>query len=139
MKPRLYVGCSLARADEEFRQNVENLKDQIRKNGYEVFDFVGLVKGTPRDVYEWDMGHCVKDCDVFLAICDEPSIGLGMEIGEAIRLGKPVLGVANKNSVVTRMVDGAAEVEPNFTFLRYDNFMRDVPVMLEDFIKKQEK
>lgn len=138
-KPKLYVGCSLARATEEFRQSVEQLKVEIRKKGYEVFDFVGLVKGTPRDVYEWDIDHCVKDCDVFVAICDEPSIGLGYELHEAVRLKKPILAVAHEDSVVTRMLIGAAEVKPTLTFQRYRDFMHDVPGMIETFVKQQEK
>lgn len=138
-KLRLYIGCSLTKATEEFRKAVEGLKDEIRGQGYEVFDFVGLIKGTPRDVYEWDIGHCVKDCDVFIAICDEPSIGLGFEMCEAIRLGKPTLAIAHEASVVTRVVAGAAEVEPNLTFLRYRDLLKDVPGMVENFVKKQEK
>jgi hypothetical protein len=138
-KLQVYVGCSLTKATEEFRQGVEHLKDEIRKKGYEVFDFVGIVNGTPRDVYEWDIGHCIKDCDVFVAICDEPSIGLGYELCEAVRLGKPVLAVAHQESIVTRLVTGAADVEPNLTFLRYRDFIKDVPTMVEKFVKKQRR
>jgi hypothetical protein len=61
----------------------------------------------------------VGDCDALIAICDHPSIGLGYEMNEAIRLKKPVLAIAQEDAGVTRLVLGAAEVEPNLRFERY--------------------
>ena len=129
-QPKLYVGCSLSKAPQTFKDSVEALKEALRSQGYEVFDFVGLVKGTSKDVYEWDIGTCVATCDAFIAICDEPSIGLGYELCEATRLGKPVLAVAHKNAQVTRLVHGAAEVEPNVTFATYTDLVTDVPKLI---------
>src|SRR5664279_2524261 len=83
---KLYVGCSLTHAPEDFKTEVEGFKELLRKQGNEVFDFVGLENGTAEDVYRWDIGHCVRDCDVFIAICDHPALGLGWEIAEATRL-----------------------------------------------------
>jgi hypothetical protein len=133
-KTKLYVGCSLTHASDEFKTSVENLKKTLRMGGYEVFDFVGLVNGTPKDVYNWDIGHCIKDCDAFIGICDFPSIGLGWEMNEAIRLGKPSLGVAHNDAHVTRLVIGAAEVEPNFRFERYKDLVKDVIPMTKTLI-----
>ena len=129
-KAQLYVGCSLTTAPEEFKSAVERLKGVLREQGYGVFDFVGLVNGTPKDVYEYDIGHCVQNCDAFIAICDEPSLGLGWELGRATDLGKPVLAVAHRDSKITRLVLGAAEVEPNLQFARYDDLARDVPPLI---------
>ncbi|HSW98697.1 MAG TPA: hypothetical protein VLF71_02575 [Candidatus Saccharimonadales bacterium] len=128
---RLYVGCSLTSAPESFKSEVETFKDRLRAEGYEVFDFVGLVNGTPADVYNWDIGHCVRDCDLLVAICDEPSIGLGWELGEATRLGKPVLAIAHKDARVTRLVLGAADVEPNVRFERYGHVNDALPLVAE--------
>lgn len=133
-QPKLYVGCSLTKASETFKEAVEQLKITLRAGGYEVFDFVGLVNGTPRDVYEWDIGHCVQNCDALIGICDEPSIGLGYELCEATRLGKPVLAVAHANSKITRLVHGAADVEHNFNFAIYQDLVRDVPLLLEKLL-----
>jgi nucleoside 2-deoxyribosyltransferase len=116
---KLYVGCSLTQASESFKKEVEDFKSSLREQGHEVFDFVGLVNGTSADVYKWDIGHCVRDCDLLVAVCDLPSIGLGWELGEATRLGKPVLALAHEDAKVTRLVLGAAEVEPNVRFERY--------------------
>ena len=129
-KARLYVGCSLSHASEQFKLNVEALKVALRQQGYDVFDFVGLVKGTARDVYEWDLGHCIAECDAFIAICDEPSTGLGYELCRAVALGKPVLALAHVDAKITRMLLGAAEVEPNLRFERYQDLTTDVPAMV---------
>jgi hypothetical protein len=48
-------------------------------------------------------------CDVMIAIIDEPSIGLGMEISEAIRDKKPLLCLYNRASKVSRMIEAAAK------------------------------
>jgi nucleoside 2-deoxyribosyltransferase len=125
----LYVGCSLTHATDTFKSSVERFKSALREEGYEVFDFLGLARGTSRDVYEWDIGHCVKDCDIFVAICDQPGIGLGWELGEATRLGKPVLVLAHTNAVVTRLVLGAVEAEPNVQFERYDDLLDMVSIV----------
>lgn len=128
---KLYVGCSLTSAPEAFKAAVEEFKHALRREGHEVFDFVGLVHGTPKDVYEWDINHCVRDCDLLVAVCDEPSIGLGWEMAAATRLGKPVLAIAYTNAKVTRLVQGAAAVEPNVRFERYTDIVDMLPVVNE--------
>jgi hypothetical protein len=132
-KSKLYVGCSLTLASQDFKEEVEDFKESLRKAGYEVFDFMGLVNGTPKDVYDWDIGHCVKDCDVFVAICDEPSIGLGWELSEATRLGKPVLAVAHHDAKVSRLVLGAADVESNIRFVRYRH-LAEIFAIVEELV-----
>lgn len=129
---KLYVGCSLTHAPEAFKTKVEDLKTVLRQQGYEVFDFVGLVAGTARDVYEWDIGHCIGDCDGFIGICDEASIGLGWELGEAVRLGKACLAVAHTSAKVTRLVLGAAEAETNLRFETYEDLVGDIPPLVDE-------
>ncbi len=119
----------MTEAPKTFKNNVEKLKKSLRAEGYEVFDFLGLVADTPADVYRWDIGHCVKDCDGLIGICDYPSIGLGYELNEALRLKKPVLALAHNDSRVTRLVLGAAEIEPNFRFERYDDLKLVLPLI----------
>jgi len=126
---KVYVGCALTEAPEAFKSDVEAFKIRLREKGYEVFDFVGLVAGTALDVYEWDMGHCVGECDIFIGICDFPSIGLGFETNQALRLGKPILLVAHQNAKVTRLVLGAAEAEPSIRFERYSKLDEILPLV----------
>jgi hypothetical protein len=132
MLRRIYVGCSLAYASEEFRQRIEELRDILRED-YEVFNFMGLNKGTHKETYQWDIHQCVKECDVFLAICDYPSIGLGYEMATAIeKLDKPVLAVAHQEAKLSRIILG--NDTPSFSLQRYDDLLTDVPALLEKFI-----
>ena len=126
-KVKLYVGCALTHAPDEFRHSVDGFKRALRVNGYEVFDFMSLGKGTAADVYTWDIGHCVRDCDAFIAICDIPSLGLGWELGVAASLRKPMLLLAHRDSKVTRQVIGAADVEQNVQFERYADLLDVLP------------
>ena len=117
-KFKLYIGCSLTQAPEDFKSSVEDLKDKLKAQ-FEVLDFIGLVNGTPTDVYHHDVQTCVGTCDLFVAICDLPAIGLGYELGTAIeRFKKPVLAVAHKNAHVSRLVIGIDA--PNYEFMRYN-------------------
>ena len=131
---KLYVGCSLTLAPEEFRESVEKLKDVLRSE-YEVLDFIGLVNGTAKDVYLWDIHNCVATCDLFLAVCDLPSLGLGYEMGVAVeKLSKPTLAVAHKDSKVGRIFTGIDQ--KHYRFLRYDS-PKDIPRLLREFEKEQ--
>ncbi len=118
MKAKLYVGCSLTHAPKAFREDVAVFKNSL-KTTYDVLEFVGLEAGTPADVYRHDT-ECVRSCDLFIALCDFPSIGLGYELGLATELGKPVIAAAHRDAKVTRLVLGIQN--PNYTFLRYNSF-----------------
>ena len=120
---KLYVGCGLTGVSEEFRNSVEDFKQALRAD-FEVFDFVGLEQGTAADVYNWDIGHCVRTCDAFVGICDYPSFGLGWELAEATRLAKPTLAIAHESLRITRLILGAAAVEPQVEFRTYDGTLR---------------
>jgi len=122
-KLRLYVGCSLTQAPEEFRKEVEELKRELGEY-FEVFDFVGLVNGTPKDVYRWDIHRCVANCDLFVAICDYPAIGLGYEMAVAIeKFGKPTLLLVRKGVSVSRLVLG---IEHQLCTLEYYESRQDM-------------
>jgi len=124
---KLYIGCGLTHAS-DFTSQVEELKLQLRKD-YEVFEFLGLEKGSAADVYHWDIETCVAGCDLFVAICDFASIGLGYEIAAAaLAYKKPVLAVAQSDALVTRLILGARV--PNFSFARY-NHMSDIPKLIQ--------
>lgn len=131
---KIYVGACLTRSPDSFLDAVENLKRSLRAEGYEVLDFVGLIKGNPTDVYTYDLKQCVEACDAFVAVCDYPSIGLGWELAEATRLGKPVLMLAHKDARVTRMIIGAAEVEPHVQLKRYPGDLRSCLPAIRAFL-----
>ncbi len=124
---KVYVGCALTHADEQFRSSVEDFKNSLREKGYEVLDFLWVMDKdpTPGQVYEWDIKNCVKNCDALVGICDHPSLGLGFEIGEAVRMNKQVILIAHEDTKITRLVRGAAEVEDNVSFHSYKHLEKD--------------
>ncbi len=126
VKPELYVGCGLTLAPEPFKDEVERTK-RVLSADWHVMEFLGLVDGTPADVYDRDIIDNVGGCDAFLAVLDEPALGLGWEMSEAVRLGKPTLGVLHVNSRVSRLVFGAAARFPNLEVLTYEDMVVDVP------------
>jgi len=116
----LYVGCALTHASEEFKQEVQLLKERLKKVSH-VLEFIGLVDGTAQDVYNHDINNCVRSCELFIAICDQASIGLGYELAVQVEDRKmPALAVAHENSKVSRLVLGINQ--PNFEFQRYKDF-----------------
>lgn len=114
-KKKIYIGCSLTYAPDSFVKEVEWLKNSLRDD-FEVLDFLGLIGATPKEVFEWDT-KCVRECDLFLAICDHPSLGLGYELGVAIELQKPILAVAAEHAKVSDLILGVTN--QNFEFRRY--------------------
>ncbi len=112
---KIYVGCSLTQAPPEFVEGITHLKAQL-KTSYEILEFIGLVGGTPRDVFENDTAM-VHTCDLFLADCTYPAIGLGYELGLALSLNKPILAIAKEGSKVSRLVLGVTN--PNYSFEWY--------------------
>ncbi len=135
IKNRLYVGCSLTYASEDFKQDVENTKAALREDDWQVMEFLGLTAGTAADVYKQDILTNVSGCDGFVGIVDEPSIGLGWELGLAVgHYHKPSLAVAHVDTRVTRLVIGAPDYNPNLRFRTYRNMAEDIPeIVAEEF------
>ncbi len=133
---RVYVGCALTHASPEFKLRVADLKRDLARS-YRILDFAGLSGGFShaecRAVFDHDIGTCVGTCHVFVAICDQPSTGLGIEIWEAHRVRKvPVLLLAHEESTITRLLLGIPEA-PNLRFQRYKTF-GEVPGLVDEFV-----
>ena len=76
----------------------------------------------------------MAQCDLFVAICDHPSIGLGYELGTAIeQFAKPVLALAHQDAHITRLVLGIDA--PSFSFQRY-NSLTEVPYLIRTKISE---
>lgn len=125
---KLYVGCSLLHASEEFRQDIEALKKDLEKD-YKVLQFLGLGGGTAEEIYRHDI-DCVKSADIFVAECTYPSTGLGIELGTAIADKKPIIALAKEGAKVSGMVLGIDL--PNFSFHQYNTKNEAIAI-----IKKQ--
>ncbi|MEK7463665.1 MAG: hypothetical protein AAB610_00890 [Patescibacteria group bacterium] len=127
-KKKIYIGCALSSLSLEDRtnllENISKLKEKI-KDSFEILEFFWVrmdpSKATPEEVYRVDIEECVMVADCMLAICDYPSLGLGYEMATAIeKRGIPVLAVAHKNSMVSKLITGVNH--KNFKFVRYDSF-----------------
>ncbi|NBD74334.1 hypothetical protein GVX82_04835 [Patescibacteria group bacterium] len=106
---QIYVGCALRNAPNAFKDEVEEMKDALEAGGHELLRFVGEDDTPSRDVFEHDIA-CVQACDVMLAVVTEPSLGLGMELMEALHLSKRIIVLAEEGAHLSKMVLGAAEV-----------------------------
>lgn len=135
-KRKLYVGCGLTHAPVEFRDQVEFLKRALGQD-WVIMDFLGLTDGAAIDVYRRDIIENVGGCDAFVAIADEPSIGLGYEIAIAVeQLHKPVLVVAHVDTKLTRMIHGATSMHPNMAFVTYSDMVIDVPRLVNTHFRQ---
>ncbi|MBI2355596.1 MAG: hypothetical protein HYV13_00095 [Candidatus Doudnabacteria bacterium] len=126
---KIYLGAALVHAPEVYRRSILDLK-KILSEQFEVLDFYGYDKaGEARNVYLHDI-DCVKNCDFLLAECSYPSLGLGFEIASALNLNKPVIAVAHKDALVSRMILGIDT--PLFTFMRYES-ISDIAKIISEF------
>ncbi len=127
---KVYVGCALTYASEEFKQDVEKFKDVLRTH-CTVLDFLGLDDTTPNGVYQHDIHNCVMQCHLLIAIADYPSTGLGYEIGtQCEKRGAPILAVAHTDALVTDLILDTQQ--RGFEFKRYKTLVQDViPLTLE--------
>lgn len=118
---KLYVGCGLTHAPEDFQQKVVELKERLRSiPSVSVLEFLGVTNGTAHDVYVHDIIDGVGECDIMIAICDHASTGLGWEMATQVGRGKPLLAFGHQDSKITRLV-----LDPglsNYFFFRYDDF-----------------
>jgi nucleoside 2-deoxyribosyltransferase len=115
---RLYVACCLTGAPEELLSFVPKVKEALRDEGFTVLEFFGTDTWDPETTASVDIMH-VWACDGVVAICDERSTGLGIEIGEAAAMGKSILGFAREGARISQLVVGYGAVRPNFMFFRY--------------------
>jgi len=131
----IYVGCALTDVPEDEREAfvafIVTFKRMLLNSGFEVLEFIGLTGGTEVDVYRHDH-KCVENGDLFVAVCDHPSIGLGMEVEYAITIKKPTLAVAREGKRVTRILTGAAEVEDCVTFGQYQDVAHLVSLVITE-------
>lgn len=130
---KIYIGCSLTQAPEGFKASVALMKDALRAE-FDILDFIGIADGTPTDVYRRDIEECLTKCDIFVAICDFPAIGLGYELGMALeKLEKPTLALAQTDIKVTRLLSGIDK--PHFRFERYTTF-DEIPDRIRNYSRE---
>lgn len=112
---KIYLGCSLTHAPQEFKQQIAELK-KLLKAKYQVMEFLGTTAGDSAAVFKHDINQ-VKTCDLLLAECSHPSTGLGFEIATALDHHRPVLAVARSDANVSRLILGINSTL--FSFMKY--------------------
>lgn len=125
MKKKLYIGCALTNLTPEKRPEflgmLATIKEKLQDH-FEIIEFLGktdVIDAPPLEVYNFDIKDCVMQVDCMLAICDFPSLGTGYELATAVEVrGIPVLAVAHKDSIVSRLVRGIDH--KNYQFYYYD-------------------
>ena len=124
---KIYVGCALTYASEEFKTEVEIFKQELRKI-CEVLCFISISEDTPYAVYYHDIHRCVMVADLVVAVADHPSTGLGYEMAtQSEARKKPLLVVAHVNSLVSDLIMDTQQ--PGFQFMRYKNLHDVIPVI----------
>ena len=127
MKKKLYIGCALTNLHsdkrKDFLQMIADIKISLQ-NHFDIVEFLGgndlAHNASAYAVYDHDIKKCILTVDCMLAICDYPSLGLGYEIATAVeRQGIPVLAMAHKDSVISKLIQGVDH--KNFNFIYYDS------------------
>lgn len=103
-KIKAYIGCSLTHSTEEFKKEISDFKDRLRKNII-VLDFLGLKASSAQIAFESDIKF-VRKADLIISDFTNNSIGAGIEWGVAFQMDKPIITIAQKNAVVSRFPFG---------------------------------
>jgi nucleoside 2-deoxyribosyltransferase len=128
--PKIYVGCSLTHATQEFRDSIEYLKTHIGEK-YHLLSFLGFGAGTAKEIFDYDV-DCVNKADFMVADCTYPSTGLGMELGIAYTRKIPVLLIARTDANVALMVQGLPNRYKDI--VRYENIL-DIVGEIDEMIR----
>jgi hypothetical protein len=115
---KVYVGCAIKHAPPEFVEQIKAFRDELEKYPrFKVLKFLG--RGTPHDIFTWDIRECVDSADVMIAFADLPSTGLGYEMATHFEKNKrPLLVVAHEDATVSGLVLGI-HGDAHFEFARY--------------------
>src|SRR3989344_7627113 len=102
--PIVYVSSSVTNASDKYRLFIQEFKKELRLK-------------TPALVLEWQDKDApitegffkrnlrnVEMCTVMIAFVDGPSIGVGLEIAEALTCKKPLLCLHKEDAVVSRLL-----------------------------------
>ena len=122
MKKKIYFSGSIAGG----REDVEAYKriiDMMKKTDIVLTEHIGNVnfstsnrtKKDDQKIYEQDT-NWLKECDLVIAECSHPSLGVGYEMAYAEKIGKPVYIFYRKGIYLSAMLNGNL----NFNCYSYD-------------------
>ena len=124
--PVIYIASSVTHASESYRKFVRDLKQELRLRTQAVVlewmdkEPVEKLEGF----FERDMKNISMSSHV-VALVDMPSIGLGMEIKEALLKKKPLLCLAKEGAEISRLLL-AAQLSYEFKIEHYSALQETV-------------
>jgi hypothetical protein len=141
-KIKIYVGCALTHAPEEYKQSIYALKEHLRNlSGVEILDFVTPLNGEKQtsmdsaEVYNNDIHSCVANANLFIAEITHPSTGLGWELGTAVEKHRTqTIMCAQKDVLVSRLPLGSAVMNEHATVHRYEKSIMELVPLFEKII-----
>jgi hypothetical protein len=109
LKHIIYVSSSVSNASREYRDFIRRFKQELRdRTAALVIEWVEQDAALPDDFFKKNINN-VHNCDAMIAITNEPSIGVGMEIQEAINNDKPLLCLHENGLTVSRLLASAKQ------------------------------
>ena len=150
-KVKVYVGCGLTHAPQEYKDEIDAFKDELKKVEWiEVLDFLGKLKpespsekNRPLNVYTHDIHNCVGTCQVIIADLSYPSTGLGYELATSVeKHGVRAIMCAGELFRVSDLLMGVPfhPNNPHATFHQYKKSILELlPYFLEELQKLHEE
>jgi len=85
---------------------------------------------SPRDVYQRDIGW-IEQSDAMVAEVSTPSLGVGYEVGYALRIAKPILCLYRRGLFISKMITG--NPAPTLGVAAYEN-LGELDAHLDSFL-----
>ena len=131
----LVTGAVLA-TDPELTETYKKLTSLIYCKSYYLSIYSPLatmkIKGTDEERYVRAM-ELVNESDVIIAEMSNVSVGQGMELQEATRLGKPILVIAKNGSKISSLIKGC----PNVKDILYYDDVYEIAESIQSYIKEE--
>ncbi len=104
---KVYFSHPINSMSEEYINAMHNISTQLSEVGFEILPYADKIKKklSDSDIYHYDMAQ-IAACDLLVCIVDKGSTGVGMEIKEALHIGKSVIAFHLNQSHVSPMVTG---------------------------------
>ncbi len=127
------MACALTQSSEEWRQSIKDFKEELQALDFAILEFFDLKAGTPPEVTRYDLEQ-VRNCDLMVAIADEPSLGLGAELMYRVAiLAKPALVFVKNGYYLSRFILGMPSLYPDMEEVKRYHSLQEVPVMVKDY------
>ncbi|MCC6198694.1 hypothetical protein IT401_00540 [Candidatus Nomurabacteria bacterium] len=138
-KLKVYVGCGLTHAPQEYRLMIASFKERLAKESWlQVLEFVTpnsvLPKPDAHHIYLNDIHECVGTADAMIGDLTYPSTGLGWELGTAIeKRGIRTLLSFQKGALVSHLPIGAVQANEHVTLHSWESSLEE---LYDDFLNE---